>query len=81
MYTIEIQKELSGILGKLLKRDGIELSPETKASDVPGWDSLTNMLFINEIEKHYKIRFSFKEIVKISNVGDLCNAILSKLGQ
>jgi len=81
MYTIEIQKELGGILGKVLKKEDIELDQNTKASDVPGWDSLTNMLFINEIEKHYKIRFSFREIVKITNVGELCSAILSKLGK
>jgi len=81
MYTIEIQKELGEILGKVLKREDVELDQNTKASDVQGWDSLTNMLFINEIEKHYMIRFSFREIVKMTNVGELCSAILSKLGK
>lgn len=81
MYTIEIQKELGEILGKVLKIEDVELDQNTKASDVQGWDSLTNMLFINEIEKHYMIRFSFREIVKMTNVGELCSAILSKLGK
>lgn len=73
-----IISEIEAIFREVLKRDDIHLLPETVASDVRGWDSLTNMVLINTIEKHYGIRFSFREIVRFRNVGDLCSAIESK---
>jgi acyl carrier protein len=45
---------------------------------VEGWDSLTNMQLINKIEKKFNVRFTFRDIVKLKNVGDICHAILTK---
>lgn len=43
-----------------------------------GWDSLTNMLLISEVEKAFGVRFTFRDIVKLKDVGDLCRAIITK---
>ena len=66
METTELLEILNGIFRKVLKRDDITLTESTTAHDVDGWDSLTNM------------RFSFREIVKLKNVGDLCRTIMNK---
>lgn len=78
METDRILNELTEIFISILKRDNIVLTCTTTANDVDGWDSLTNMLLINEIEKHFNVRFTFRDIVKLKNVGDLCNTILTK---
>jgi len=78
MQTIELLEILSGIFRKVLKRDDIFLTENTTAYDVEGWDSLTNMVLIGEIEKTLGLRFTFREIVKLKNVGDLCHAITEK---
>lgn len=78
METSEIIESLNLIFRKVLKRENIVLSEESTAHDVPGWDSLTNMILISEIEKNFHIHFSFREIVKFKNVGDLCRSIIEK---
>jgi acyl carrier protein len=78
MNNEEILKTLDQVFRKVLKRDNITLTETTTANDVEGWDSLTNMLLISEIEKTFQLHFSFREIVRLKNVGDLCAAIARK---
>lgn len=78
MNNEEILKTLDQVFCKVLKRDNITLTETTTANDVEGWDSLTNMLLISEIEKTFQPHFSFREIVRLKNVGDLCAAIARK---
>lgn len=78
METKELLEILNGIFRKVLKRDNITLTESTTAHDVEGWDSLTNMILLTEIEKKFGVRFTFREIVKLKNVGDLCQTILNK---
>lgn len=78
MNNEEILKALDQVFRKVLKRDNITLTETTTANDVEGWDSLTNMLLISEIEKTFQLHFSFREIVRLKNVGDLCAAIARK---
>lgn len=47
--------------------------------DVDGWDSLTHMQIIAQIEKRFGVRFNFREVIKFKNVGDLCSALLTKM--
>lgn len=78
METKELLETLNGIFRKVLKRDNITLTESTTAHNVEGWDSLTNMVLLTEIEKKFGVRFTFREIVKLKNVGDLCQTILNK---
>lgn len=78
METTELLEILNEIFRKVLKRDDITLTEDTTARDVDGWDSLTNMVLISEIENKFGVRFTFREIVKLKNVGDLCHAIMNK---
>ncbi len=79
METKEILNELNLIFQQVLKSTDIALKNETTAQDIDGWDSLTNMMLINEIEKKFNVRFTFRDIVKLKNVGDICNAIQLKM--
>lgn len=78
MENKEILETLDKVFRKVLKRDDITLDETTTAKDVDGWDSLTNMILISEIEKTFHLHFSFREIVRLKNVGDLCAAIARK---
>lgn len=76
---MDILNDLNSIFGEILKRDNIILQRDFSAKDVDGWDSLTNMILISKIEEKYDVRFNFREIIKMNNVGDLCDQIASKL--
>ena len=78
METTELLEILNEIFRKVLKRDDITLTEDTTARDVDGWDALTNMVLISERENKFGVRFTFREIVKLKKVGDLCHAIMNK---
>lgn len=78
MDTQTILDQMSLIFQEILKKDYLTLTIETTAQDVEGWNSLTNMLLISRIEKEFNIRFTFRDIVRFKNVGDICNAVLTK---
>lgn len=71
--------QIQQIICEVLKKDNIEINEETVSEDVDGWDSLTHMAIIAHIEKSFGVVFNFREVIKLKNVGDLCNIILTKM--
>ena len=57
----------------------IEISEETSAADVEGWDSLTHIILIVETEKKFNIKFNSNEISNWKNVGEMILSIESKI--
>ena len=62
-----------------MNREEVLKHESSTSKDVDGWDSLTHMQIIAQIEKHFGVRFNFREVIKFKNVGDLCSALLTKM--
>lgn len=73
----KITAKLSVIFNKTFNAN-IAVSNELTANDVDGWDSLSHMLLISEVESCFNIKFKLKELNKIKNVGDLIDLVQSK---
>ena len=80
MNRTEILQQIDVIFKDILDEEDIVLDETTTANDVDGWDSLTHIQLIVAIEKHFKIRFNSNEILSWNNIGEMLDAILSKLG-
>jgi acyl carrier protein len=70
---------MNAIFRDILERPTIRLASATTATDVEGWDSLTHIQLVVAIEKHFKVRFKAKEIAGFQNVGEMVDAVLSKM--
>ena len=78
MEREEILATVESIFAKVLKKNDLKMNDETTANDVDGWDSMSNMIVIAEIERHFGIRLKLREIIKMKNVGALCVVIKDK---
>ena len=78
MERNQILAEVEDIFRDVLDNEEIELQDATTADDVEEWDSLTHIQLIVAIEKHFKIKFTSKEILSWQNVGQMIDCIAAK---
>lgn len=78
MERNDLLKELNDIFVDTLDNEDLIIEESTIASDVEEWDSLTHIMLVVAIEKHFKIKFTSKEILSWQNVGEMMTAILNK---
>ena len=79
MERVEIIEKVKKILFSVLKHEKFEMNDELTAQDVDGWDSLTHMFIITEIENEFQFKFKLREINKLKNMGTLIELIQSKI--
>lgn len=63
---------------KTIDLESIAITRKTTAYDIEGWDSLSHMCIIVEVENEFKITFQFSEIANLKNIGDFVDLIRSK---
>lgn len=66
---------LTGIFRDLFDDDSIEPTPATTADDIEGWDSVTHIELLVEIERAFEIRFNTGEVAGLENVGEMADLI------
>ena len=54
------------------------VTKKTKASDVPNWDSMSNITLILKCESHFDIKLNTLDLVKLFTVGDFVDLIIRK---
>lgn len=78
MNRSELLTTLNKIFADTLDEDNIVLTEQSTADDVEGWDSLSHVQLVVAVEKHFKIRFTAREIQHWKNVGELIDSISAK---
>jgi acyl carrier protein len=79
MDKLEVKEKLSAIFQRNFQDKTLVINEVMNSNDVNGWDSLSHMLLISEIESEFAIKFKLKELNKMHNVGDMIDIIMSKL--
>jgi len=74
-----ITEELKRVLLAALKLDNWDITDQTLASEVPGWDSLSHVNVILAVEKHFQVRFKGSEILRLKSIGDLQRLVDTKV--
>jgi len=78
MTEAEIYDALADVARDVFDDDTIKLGPETRAPDVPGWDSQGNIMLIVAAEQRFGVRFRPAEFESLKNVGDFVSLIAAK---
>ncbi|WP_103865526.1 acyl carrier protein [Aquimarina sp. I32.4] len=79
MSKDEILSKVKEAFVSVLEHDNFQLTDETTANDVDGWESVTHMMIISEVEKIFNIKFKLMDLMNMNNVGDLVKTIESEL--
>ncbi len=71
-------KELINIIARTFSLSSTEISLEKSSSDIGPWDSLGQLLLINNIEDHYGITLELEEIFSIITLEDIYNILVKR---
>lgn len=69
------------IVRDVVDNDEIVLNEKMTAADIEGWTSLSQVQILSAIEQKLGIRFSLKEIIEMKSIGQIINAVSSKINQ
>ena len=78
MSREKIYEKLNEVFRESFDDEGITVTDETTADDIPAWDSLEHVMLMVAVEKAFGIKFSMGEVNGMRNVGELADIIASR---
>jgi len=78
---MDILSKMQDIIRDIFDDESIVLTTDTTAADIEDWDSVTNMIIIEEVEKTFSIRFTTSELMSIKNIGEYVDCITKKINR
>lgn len=79
MTNSDIISKLTSVVEDVLVLSDLKLEEETIAKDVEGWDSISYIEIIAEVEKAFEVKFKLLELESFEKIGDMVNSISGKL--
>lgn len=77
---MSLHERLEGVFAAVLGYEYLELTDETTAADIEGWDSVAHINLMFSIEESFGFLFDEDEFSRFTDVGDLKRAIAAKIG-
>ena len=75
MEPSDLYARLEQIISDTFCLDAASIGPETTALDIDGWDSLSHLILMMNIEKSFGIKFPLEAVYSMRNVGDIVQLI------
>ena len=77
MDRATVTSTLEQVFAKVFGRK-VALSETLTASDVEGWDSMTNIRLLDAVEREFGISLSVSEVMGLGSVGSLIELLYAK---
>lgn len=75
----EILEKLTDIFRATFKDPNLVLTKEMTPEDIDAWDSLSQVMLVSEMQEAFGIKFKLTELLQLTKVDNIINAIESKL--
>ena len=63
--------DLITIVAKVFSIPESEVSDNSSPENIESWDSFNGLILVDELENHFKIKFSISEITDVKTVSDI----------
>jgi acyl carrier protein len=74
-----METKLLNIFREVFNNPDLEITEDTTAADIAGWDSFNHLNLIMTIEEVFSVSFTTQEIGQMARVGDLVKVLQNKL--
>jgi acyl carrier protein len=76
---IDVLERVRLVIARVFGDDDVVVTRSTTASDVEGWDSVSNIEVLVALEREFAVRFNTGEMATLANVGQLVELIELRL--
>jgi len=66
-----IDNDVKVIIAKVFAIPESEVNDESGPENIENWDSFNGLILVDELENHFKIKFTISEITDVKNVADI----------
>ena len=77
----DTDERITALFREVFRNDQLALTDATTPTDVPGWDSLANVNLITAIESEFDIKLGVRDVMKMTNVGEIRRIVQSKVSR
>ena len=63
--------DLRTIVAKVFSIPESEINDNSSPENIESWDSFNGLILVDELENHFKIKFSISEITDVKTVSDI----------
>lgn len=74
----DVLAKVRGILGDLFGVNPATVSLDTKASDIPEWDSVGHLSLCGALEEVFEVRFNVSDFAEMTSVQKIITVIEAK---
>jgi acyl carrier protein len=73
-----IDGRIAAVFEEVFSNHALTLDDATTFADVPGWDSLAHVKLISALEAEFDTKFSVRDVMKMTSVGAIRQAVEAK---
>ena len=66
-----MEDEVNVIIAKVFSISESEVNDQSGPENIEAWDSFNGLILVDELENHFKIKFSITEITDVKTVADI----------
>ena len=66
-----IENDVNVIIAKVFSIPESEVNDQSGPENIESWDSFNGLVLVDELENHFKVKFTISEITDVKNVADI----------
>jgi len=63
--------DVNEIVAKVFSISESQVNDESSPENIESWDSFNGLVLVDELENHFKVKFSISEITDVKTVADI----------